>query len=132
MEKRSKEFLEVGFYLSKFGLINENKKYPIPPPRLRVVKWNDAYRKGEALVDDKTYDIILESLPTDNQLRNKIGFDVSDNRKAELPIPMFSMDKVKNSEDIAKWLKSKKCSRKCFAWCCKPKSNCNLRQNRFL
>ena len=44
MEKRSKEFLEVGFYLSKFGLINENEKYPSPPTRLKVDKWNDAYR----------------------------------------------------------------------------------------
>lgn len=44
MEKRSKEFLEVGFYLSKFGLINEKEKYPSPPTRLRVDKWNEAYR----------------------------------------------------------------------------------------
>ncbi|MFK7813464.1 MAG: HNH endonuclease [Maribacter sp.] len=44
MEKRSKEFLEVGFYLSKFGLINEGEKYPSPPLRLKVHKWNDAYR----------------------------------------------------------------------------------------
>lgn len=44
MEKRSKEFLEVGFYLSKYGLISENEKYPSPPIRLKVDKWNDAYR----------------------------------------------------------------------------------------
>ncbi|WP_179218184.1 HNH endonuclease [Dokdonia pacifica] len=44
MKKRSKAFLEVGFYLSKFGVINENDKYPSPPIRLKVHKWNDAYR----------------------------------------------------------------------------------------
>ena len=42
--KRSKEFLEVGFYLSKFGLITKDDKYPSPPTRLKVDKWNDAYR----------------------------------------------------------------------------------------
>ncbi|WP_296311004.1 HNH endonuclease [Winogradskyella sp. UBA3174] len=44
MEKRSKEFLEVGFYLSKFGEINKNENYPSPPSRLKVDKWNNAYR----------------------------------------------------------------------------------------
>lgn len=44
MEKRSKEFLQVGFYLAKFGSIEEGKNYPSPPIRLRVERWNDAYR----------------------------------------------------------------------------------------
>ncbi|WP_052184233.1 HNH endonuclease [Psychroserpens sp. Hel_I_66] len=44
MEKRSKEFLEVGFYLSKFGEVDKNANYPSPPLRFKVDKWNNAYR----------------------------------------------------------------------------------------
>lgn len=44
MEKRTKGFLQVSFYLSKFGEINNVEKYPSPPKRLRVKKWNEAYR----------------------------------------------------------------------------------------
>ena len=43
-EKRSKSFLEVAFYLSKFGTISEADKYPLPPARLNVNRWNQAYR----------------------------------------------------------------------------------------
>jgi len=39
MEKRTKEFLEVGFYLSKFGERVEGEKYPLPLGRLKVEKW---------------------------------------------------------------------------------------------
>ncbi|MCD4771772.1 MAG: HNH endonuclease [Bacteroidales bacterium] len=44
MEKRTKEFLQVSFYLSKFGESSEHDKYPSPPKRLKVEKWNEAYR----------------------------------------------------------------------------------------
>lgn len=44
MEKRTKEFLQVSFYLSKFGEILKKEKYPYPPKRLKVKKWNEAYR----------------------------------------------------------------------------------------
>jgi 5-methylcytosine-specific restriction endonuclease McrA len=44
MEKRTKEFLQVGFYLSKFGVITDSERYPAPPERLKVEKWNEAYR----------------------------------------------------------------------------------------
>jgi len=44
MEKRTKEFLQVGFYLSKFGETSKDDKYPSPPSRLGVEKWNGAYR----------------------------------------------------------------------------------------
>lgn len=44
MEKRTKEFLKVSFYLSKFGEKNEKGQYPSPPKRLKVEKWNEAYR----------------------------------------------------------------------------------------
>lgn len=44
MEKRSRQFLEVAFYLSKFGKLIEGNKYPSPPVRLNVSKWNQAYQ----------------------------------------------------------------------------------------
>lgn len=44
MEKRSKEFLQVSFYLSKFGDMTGEKQYPSPPKRLGSEKWTDAYR----------------------------------------------------------------------------------------
>jgi 5-methylcytosine-specific restriction protein A len=44
MKKRAKGFLQVSFYLSKFGEINNDEKYPSPPKRLKVEKWNQAYQ----------------------------------------------------------------------------------------
>ena len=44
MEKRSTAFLEVAFYLSKFGVLTKVDKYPSPPARLNANKWNQAYR----------------------------------------------------------------------------------------
>lgn len=44
MQKRSKSFLEVAFYLSKFGVLIEGDRYPSPPARLKVDKWNQAYQ----------------------------------------------------------------------------------------
>lgn len=35
----------AGFYLSKFGILkSSDDKYPAPPRRLKVRRWNDAYR----------------------------------------------------------------------------------------
>jgi len=82
--------------------LNDNDKEEL------LLEWNNAYRKGSALVTDRTYDELLESLPAENVYRKQVGFEVSDNRKSKLPVPMFSMDKVKNEEDIKRWVKSKK------------------------
>lgn len=71
-------------------------------------KWNQAYRTGNALVSDILYDEVLASLPEEDALKSKVGFEVSDSRKTQLPIPMYSMDKVKSVEEIHKWMESKK------------------------
>ena len=71
-------------------------------------KWNEAYRTGEPVVDDQTYDALLDSLPESDPLREQVGFEVGDQRKVTLPIPMFSMDKVKSMVEISKWMESKK------------------------
>lgn len=44
MEKRNKAFLKVSFFLSKFGEKGKGDEYPSPPKRLKVDKWNEAYR----------------------------------------------------------------------------------------
>jgi len=73
-----------------------------------IERWNRAYRAGAAFVEDEVYDAVLESLPEEDPLLEKVGFEVaSDSRKATLPIPMFSMDKVKTMEEIHRWMTSK-------------------------
>lgn len=44
MEKRTKPFLQVSFYLSKYGKKKDDEKYPLPPSRLNVDKWSHAYQ----------------------------------------------------------------------------------------
>lgn len=79
----------------------------LPRRRALVQAWNEAYRTGEALVSDELFDAVLESLPQDDPLRGETGFEVSDQRKTPLPIPMFSMDKVKSLDEIDRWKSSK-------------------------
>jgi 5-methylcytosine-specific restriction protein A len=43
VEKRSRGFLQVSYYLSKFGEIKSDENYPLTPSKLKVDKWNDAY-----------------------------------------------------------------------------------------
>ena len=88
-------------------LLEEVLNYSIEDKKKTLQQWNDAYRTGEALVDDITFDTLLESLPEDDQLKSKVGFEVHDQRKTELPLPMYSMDKVKSHEEILKWMESK-------------------------
>jgi 5-methylcytosine-specific restriction protein A len=55
MKKRSKEFLKVSYYLSRFNEKKEGGKHPAPPVRLKVDQWNYAYRMFyETLNDGRT------------------------------------------------------------------------------
>lgn len=72
---------------------------------------NLAYRNGNAIMTDGDYDQMVELLfeydPT-NDFFNKIGIEVIDeSRKVKLPIPMFSMNKIKNMEEISDWCRLK-------------------------
>lgn len=81
---------------------------PLEIKRSVLESWNESYRKGEPQVGDQSYDRLLETLPEDDRLRQKVGFEVDDGqRKVRLPVPMFSMDKVKSMEEIKKWMESK-------------------------
>ena len=63
-------------------------------------------------MSDAEYDALLDELDklTDgkDELLTKIGFEVDDDdRKEELPVPMYSMNKVKTDAEIARWAKLK-------------------------
>jgi len=72
---------------------------------------NEAYRNGESIITDQQYDSLLEELELldpDNKLLDKVGGGhIDESRKSKLPIPMFSMNKVKTIEELEKWFKSK-------------------------
>lgn len=73
-------------------------------------KYNDAYREGNPLISDKEYDEIVDRLkkiaPESHWFDKGIQDKVSEDRKEQLPIPMFSLEKVKSHEEILKWIKS--------------------------
>lgn len=76
----------------------------------KINEANKAYRQGEEILTDVQYDSLLEELEVldpDNELLNKIGLEVSDDRKERLPIDMASMNKVKTFDEILKWFRSK-------------------------
>jgi DNA ligase (NAD+) len=79
--------------------------------RKKIKQANTAYRTGEAVMSDAEYDALLDSLSelTDGKdpLLEKVGFDPDDDRKEELPVSMYSMNKVKSAAEIAKWAELK-------------------------
>ena len=64
MAERSKELIEVGFYLSRFGFIN-------PPSGLRVKNWKEAYALFYQKLGEKR-----DVLQFEHSLKNtRDGFD---------------------------------------------------------
>jgi DNA ligase (NAD+) len=74
--------------------------------REQIIKANDAYRTGESIISDDEYDALIDQLPEDDPLRDRVGLEVSGDRKSKLPYPMFSMNKVKTEEEIQDWYNS--------------------------
>lgn len=77
----------------------------------QIKKANDAYRIGQPIISDYEHDKLIDELsiisPND-ELLNKIGFVINDEvRKSILPIPMFSMDKVKTITELENWVRIK-------------------------
>ena len=78
--------------------------------REKIEFYNAAYRKGESLISDAEYDKLVEELKRTDP--NNIWFDapepapVTSSRKASLPIPMKSLNKVKNFSELKKWCQS--------------------------
>src|SRR5690554_6869596 len=73
----------------------------------KLLTYNKLYRIGSPVVSDKQYDDLFNSLPLDSVLRKKgVIEDVPSERKWPLPIPMFSMDKVKTVSELKAWVSS--------------------------
>jgi len=77
----------------------------------KIKEANKAYREGNSIMSDYDYDKLLETLydyDPENELFSKVGVEVIDEtRKSLLPIPMFSMNKIKTIEEIYSWLRLK-------------------------
>jgi NAD-dependent DNA ligase len=71
-----------------------------------IIKANDAYRNGNAIISDQEYDDLVDQLDPNDPLLKQIGMEVSGERKEKLPFPMFSMNKVKTIEEITDWYNS--------------------------
>lgn len=72
---------------------------------------NEKYRQGNPIMSDYDYDQLIETLleyDPENEYFNKVGIEVLDySRKVKLPIPMFSMNKIKTMEEISDWCRLK-------------------------
>ena len=79
--------------------------------RNRIIEANEAYRIGKPTMSDSEYDVLLEELAElspDDELLARVGHAVADeSRKAKLPIPMASMNKIKTLEEIKDWQRLK-------------------------
>lgn len=75
-----------------------------------IKKHNEEYRTGSPTISDTEYDSLIEQLKTidpNNEWFNHIEpSPVSNSRKRKLPLPMKSLNKVKNINDVKKWLSS--------------------------
>jgi len=76
-----------------------------------LIQANEKYRQGNPIMSDKEYDQLLDQLfeiDPENDYFSKIGIEVlDDSRKVKLPIPMFSMNKIKTMEEISDWCRLK-------------------------
>lgn len=76
----------------------------------QIAKHNEAYRKGEPLIPDAQYDKLVDELkrldPDNDWFKHIEPAAVNKGRKAKLPIPMKSLNKVKSVAEIKQWLTS--------------------------
>ena len=77
----------------------------------RIKDANDAYRVGKPIISDAEYDILIEELSQmspEDELLSAVGHIVLDEtRKAKLPSPMASMNKIKTLSEIKDWIRLK-------------------------
>lgn len=67
----------------------------------KLLTYNKLYRIGRPVVSDKEYDDLFASLPPDSVLlKSGVIDEVPSERKSPLPIPMFSMDKLKTIKEL--------------------------------
>jgi len=82
---------------------------------LQIKTYDSNYRAGTPLCTDEVYDKLYEELvlkfPESSLLRKGV-IEQKVSRKEKLPIPMYSLNKVKSIEEIKQWLKSNNISEK--------------------
>lgn len=70
---------------------------------------NDAYRKGNPIMTDFEYDLLVDTLyeldPNNDWFKKSVQ-DKIEGRKEKLDLPMYSLEKVKTYEEIKKWIDS--------------------------
>ena len=76
-----------------------------------IENYNEFYRIGQPRISDQEYDKLVEELAQkfpDSVLLNKgvIKQKQKESRKQKLPLPMFSLNKIKSLDEIKQWLKS--------------------------
>lgn len=73
----------------------------------KLLTYNKLYRIGKPVVSDKEYDNLFATLPPDSVLlKSGVIDEVPPERKSPLPIPMFSMDKLKTIKELRDWVSS--------------------------
>lgn len=72
-----------------------------------LIAFNEAYRKGEPQISDNEYDHLVEVLrvnsPSDEFFQRGIVEKPTD-RMEKLPVPMYSLEKLKTTKEFRKWL----------------------------
>lgn len=75
----------------------------------KIREYNNAYRRGEPEITDAEFDALVEQLhavnPNADWFKKGVNDEVS-GRKEKLPIPMYSLEKVKTYDEIVRWVKS--------------------------
>lgn len=76
--------------------------------RSELYRLNDLYRKGTPEVSDLEYDALVEQLRKQNpqdEFFTKGVVEKANDRMEPLPLPMYSLEKVKTFAELKKWLK---------------------------
>lgn len=83
------------------------KQEKINSLREQLIALNKAYREGNPQVSDIEYDHMVEKLrqisPEDEFFKKGIVEEATD-RMEELPVPMYSLEKIKTVKEFRKWL----------------------------
>lgn len=76
----------------------------------QIQYYNAAYRRGAPLISDTEYDALVEELkrtdPNNSWFNTPEPAPVTSSRKVSLPIPMKSLNKVKNLSELKNWYHS--------------------------
>lgn len=82
------------------------KEKEIKELRDRIISLNKCYREGQPQVSDLEYDALVETLKKENpddEIFQKGIIEEATDRMEELPMPMFSLEKIKVVKELRKW-----------------------------